>query len=175
MVSRWRRWRESALVLEPLEPGSEVGVEPPPFGLGAAFSEHEKNSYLGHSTFRATTGPTGTVESNISSDQTTCNELKRTLSGLQRHRSAATRSVEAMQTIRRLLATAIPPVRTARTQSTKSPREEARRQLASLLGVDYQELCFTSGGSESNNAILRQFLRADKPNHWILSHWNILR
>ena len=47
--------------------------------------------------------------------------------------------------------------------------EEARRQLASLLGVEYQELCFTSGGSESNNAILRQFLRADKPNHWILS------
>ncbi len=47
--------------------------------------------------------------------------------------------------------------------------EEARRQLASLLGVEYQELCFTSGGSESNNAILRQFLRADKSNHWILS------
>ncbi|MGA1024526.1 MAG: cysteine desulfurase family protein, partial [Aquiluna sp.] len=47
--------------------------------------------------------------------------------------------------------------------------EEARRQLASLLGVEYQELCFTSGGSESNNAILRQFLQADKPNHWILS------
>ena len=47
--------------------------------------------------------------------------------------------------------------------------EEARRQLALLLGVEYQELCFTSGGSESNNAILRQFLQADKPNHWILS------
>ena len=47
--------------------------------------------------------------------------------------------------------------------------EEARRKLASLLGVEYQELCFTSGGSESNNAILRQFLQADKPNHWILS------
>ena len=47
--------------------------------------------------------------------------------------------------------------------------EEARREIASLLGVGYQELSFTSGGSESNNAILRQFLLSDKPNHWILS------
>ncbi len=47
--------------------------------------------------------------------------------------------------------------------------ENARRRLAELLGVAYQDLTFTSGGSETNNAVLRQFLMTTQSCHVITS------
>jgi cysteine desulfurase len=54
-------------------------------------------------------------------------------------------------------------------RQAKTLLEDARQSIADQLGIARQELFFTSGGSESNNAILRQFVLSDKPNHWILS------
>ncbi len=47
--------------------------------------------------------------------------------------------------------------------------ESSRARLASLLGVESEELIFTSGGSESNNTVLRQFLLTVEPIHLITS------
>ena len=47
--------------------------------------------------------------------------------------------------------------------------ESSRARLASLLGVESEELIFTSGGSESNNTVLRQFLLTVEPVHLITS------
>ena len=47
--------------------------------------------------------------------------------------------------------------------------ESSRARLANLLGVESEELIFTSGGSESNNTVLRQFLLTVEPIHLITS------
>ena len=47
--------------------------------------------------------------------------------------------------------------------------EDARRRLAAEAGVPPQSLCFTSGGSESNNAVLRQFAESATPVHLVVS------
>ncbi|MGK5091849.1 cysteine desulfurase family protein [Deltaproteobacteria bacterium TL4] len=51
----------------------------------------------------------------------------------------------------------------------KALLEDSRRHLADLLGVTPQELIFTSGGSESNNAVLRQCFMNPAPQHLITS------
>ena len=159
------RWR-SAWVLEPPEPGRSLFL----FNRRLFFGTRKNSRTLGVHHL-ATTGLTGTAESNISSDQTTCNELKRTLSGLQRHRSAATRSVEAMQTIQATsygnLSSPHGPGRRARNRL-----EEARRQLASLLGVERSYV--------SPAAAVKATMRSSdnfaggQAKSLILSHWNIL-
>ena len=45
--------------------------------------------------------------------------------------------------------------------------EEARDSLANSLGVKSQEILFTSGGTESNNTVLRQFLFISGKQHLI--------
>ena len=47
--------------------------------------------------------------------------------------------------------------------------EDARRRIAAEVGVPPQSLCFTSGGSESNNAVLRQFAESANPVHLVVS------
>ena len=47
--------------------------------------------------------------------------------------------------------------------------EDARRRIANAAGVPPQGLCFTSGGSESNNAVLRQFAESEKTLHLVVS------
>jgi len=47
--------------------------------------------------------------------------------------------------------------------------EEARESLAKSLGAEPREIIFTSGGSESNNAVLRQLSLASKKQHLITS------
>lgn len=47
--------------------------------------------------------------------------------------------------------------------------EASRNRIASLLGVTPPELLFTSGGSEGNNTILRQFYLNPEPQHLIVS------
>lgn len=47
--------------------------------------------------------------------------------------------------------------------------EDARRRIAKEAGVPAQSLCFTSGGSESNNAVLRQFAESEAPGHLVVS------
>ena len=47
--------------------------------------------------------------------------------------------------------------------------EDARENLAHSLGVKPQEIFFTSGGSESNNAVIRQFLMKSGKQHLICS------
>jgi cysteine desulfurase len=47
--------------------------------------------------------------------------------------------------------------------------EEARDSLANSLGVKSQELLFTSGGTESNNTVLRQLLLISGEQHLITS------
>ena len=47
--------------------------------------------------------------------------------------------------------------------------EEARYSLAKSLGAEPREIIFTSGGSESNNAVLRQLSAASGKQHLITS------
>jgi cysteine desulfurase len=47
--------------------------------------------------------------------------------------------------------------------------EDARENLAHSLGAKPQEIFFTSGGSESNNAVIRQFLMKSGKQHLICS------
>ena len=47
--------------------------------------------------------------------------------------------------------------------------EEARDNLANSLGVKSQEILFTSGGTESNNTVLRQLLMISGEQHLIVS------
>ena len=47
--------------------------------------------------------------------------------------------------------------------------EESREKLAQALGTKPQEIFFTSGGSESNNAVLRQLLTTSAEKHLISS------
>ena len=47
--------------------------------------------------------------------------------------------------------------------------EDARENLAQSLGAKPQEIFFTSGGSESNNAVIRQFLMKSGKQHLICS------
>ena len=47
--------------------------------------------------------------------------------------------------------------------------EESREKLAQALGAKPQEIFFTSGGSESNNAVLRQLLTTSAEKHLISS------
>ena len=47
--------------------------------------------------------------------------------------------------------------------------EEAREKLAQALGAKSQEIFFTSGGSESNNTVLRQLLIGGEKKHLICS------
>jgi len=47
--------------------------------------------------------------------------------------------------------------------------EEARDNLANSLGVKSQEILFTSGGTESNNTVLRQLLMNSAEQHLIVS------
>ena len=54
-------------------------------------------------------------------------------------------------------------------RDAKDLLESSRLKLAQLLKVAPQELTFTSGGSESNNTVLRQFLFHNTPRHLIVS------
>ena len=54
-------------------------------------------------------------------------------------------------------------------RDAKDLLESSRTRLARLLGIEPDELLFTSGGSESNNTVLRQFLLIDEPLHIITS------
>ena len=47
--------------------------------------------------------------------------------------------------------------------------EQARKEIAKGLEVPHQGIVFTSGGSESNNAVLKQFLFDQEPCHIITS------
>ena len=47
--------------------------------------------------------------------------------------------------------------------------EEARESLAKSLGAEPREIVFTSGGSESNNAVLRQLSADSGKQHLITS------
>ena len=54
---------------------------------------------------------------------------------------------------------------------TKLAIEKARRQVASMIGCDSEEIVFTSGGSESNNFAIKgyAFAHPEKGNHIITS------
>ncbi len=54
-------------------------------------------------------------------------------------------------------------------REAKNFLEDSRARLACLLGIEPDELLFTSGGSESNNSVLRQFLQTSEPVHIITS------
>ena len=54
-------------------------------------------------------------------------------------------------------------------REAKDLLEESRSRLAQSIGVPPQELMFTSGGSESNNTVLRQFLLKPEQLHIITS------
>lgn len=56
-------------------------------------------------------------------------------------------------------------------QETKAAVEQARQQVANLLGCSGEEVMFTSGGTESNNLAIKGFARANrcKGNHIITS------
>ncbi len=47
--------------------------------------------------------------------------------------------------------------------------EQARQEIATCLEVPHQGLVFTSGGSESNNTVFKQFLDSQEPCHVITS------
>src|SRR5687768_1920787 len=64
--------------------------------------------------------------------------------------------------------------------AAKSALEHARGQVAALLGVNADEVVFTSGGSEANNLALKGafFARRDRGNHIIttaVEHPAVLR
>src|SRR5918911_610019 len=56
-------------------------------------------------------------------------------------------------------------------QAAKAAVEEARARVADLLGCSPAEIIFTSGGSESNNTVLKgvAYTYRDKGNHLITS------
>lgn len=54
-------------------------------------------------------------------------------------------------------------------REAKSLLEDSRIRIAKTIGVAYQDLTFTSGGSEGNNTILRQLLLKSDPQHIITS------
>jgi cysteine desulfurase len=54
-------------------------------------------------------------------------------------------------------------------REAKNTLEEARESLAKSLGAESREIFFTSGGSESNNSVLRQLLFASGQQHLITS------
>jgi len=56
-------------------------------------------------------------------------------------------------------------------QQTKQAVEKARRRVANLLGCEPSEIIFTSGGSESNNHVLKEvaYTYRDRGNHIITS------
>lgn len=56
-------------------------------------------------------------------------------------------------------------------RETRKAVEHARRQTAKVLGAESREICFTSGGSESNNLAVRgtAFALREKGNHIITS------
>lgn len=56
-------------------------------------------------------------------------------------------------------------------QTTKAAVEKARKQVASLIGASPEEIVFTSGGTESNNLVLKGLFSplSPKPSHLILS------
>lgn len=54
-------------------------------------------------------------------------------------------------------------------REAKNILEEARESLAKSLGTESREIFFTSGGSESNNSVLRQLLFASGQQHLITS------
>lgn len=63
-------------------------------------------------------------------------------------------------------------------QQARWALEEARASLAEQLGCARQELCFTSGGSEADNAALRWVAQAPRPVHVIatpIEHPAVLR
>ena len=57
-------------------------------------------------------------------------------------------------------------------QKSRSLIETARRQMASSLNCKPNEIIFTSGGSESNNLVLKGFLK--KGDHFITSSYEHL-
>jgi cysteine desulfurase len=56
-------------------------------------------------------------------------------------------------------------------QAAKHVAEEARQTIASFIGTAPEEIVFTSGGTESNNAVVKgvAYARRDKGNHIITS------
>ncbi|MBF0278017.1 MAG: cysteine desulfurase [SAR324 cluster bacterium] len=54
-------------------------------------------------------------------------------------------------------------------RNAKDILEESRIRIARSIGIQAQELIFTSGGSEGNNAVLRQLLFRSGPQHIITS------
>jgi cysteine desulfurase len=64
-------------------------------------------------------------------------------------------------------------------KKAKDIMEEARQNIASFIGASPEEIIFTSGGTESNNAAVKgiAFAKLDKKNHIITSkieHHSIL-
>ena len=51
--------------------------------------------------------------------------------------------------------------------------EESRDNLANSLGVKPREVFFTSGGSESNNSVLRQLLMTQEEKHLAIHYYLI--
>jgi cysteine desulfurase len=47
--------------------------------------------------------------------------------------------------------------------------EDSRKTCAELIGCDPGRICFTSGGSESNNIAISSFLNRKKPGHAVMS------
>lgn len=58
-------------------------------------------------------------------------------------------------------------------QTAKSAMDEARRQVASLIGADFNEIIFVSGGTESDNLAIRGITESyrGKGNHIITSQF----
>lgn len=56
-------------------------------------------------------------------------------------------------------------------KQSKVLMENSKRSIASLLGANYEQIFITSGGSESNNTIIKGFLHKfrDNPGHFITS------
>ena len=61
-------------------------------------------------------------------------------------------------------------------RETRKAVELARRRTAGVLGAESREICFTSGGSESNNLAIQgtAFAMRGKGNHISLRRLNII-